>query len=214
MSLFFVNALADPARQFFLTHCSSRMPFDQITSQKRRYFNSESRKLRLQSDMDSLNLSSFMNKHNVSDYSQGLAKRVNHINALAPELPQGFGDDAHKTRHLRRAIRQFLWALNPIAQLTTSRYTFVQFITALNESLQLKEELYRAYGSDMLYGQCINDTRDVSRHRSDLSKPSRWFPSPRGTSPKTDDSSQILPAIDFCATDRILPVAIQIFGIK
>jgi len=32
MSLFFVNALADPARQFFLAQCSPRMPFDQIAT--------------------------------------------------------------------------------------------------------------------------------------------------------------------------------------
>ena len=98
MPLLFENAVADPARQFFLTHCSSRMPFDQINSHMQRHFNSESRKLTLQSDMDSLNLSSFMNKHNKSDNSQGLAKLVDHINALDPQLPEGFGDDAHKTR--------------------------------------------------------------------------------------------------------------------
>ena len=36
MSLFFVNASADPARQFFLIHCSSDMPYEQIVNIMRR----------------------------------------------------------------------------------------------------------------------------------------------------------------------------------
>ena len=123
--------------------------------------------------MDSLNLFSFMNNHNISDYSQGLDKLVNYINALAPELPQGFGEDANKTRYLRRAVMQFPCAQNPIDELTMSRYTSVEFNTAFNESLQLKEELSCAHASDILYGQYINDPRDVSRHSSDESKPCR-----------------------------------------
>ena len=47
--------------------------------------------------MDSLNLYTFMKKADLSDYSQGLLKLVDHIIALAPQLPQSFGDDAHKT---------------------------------------------------------------------------------------------------------------------
>ena len=109
-----------PARQFFLTHCSSRMPLEQITSIMRHHFNCESRKLTVQSDMDSLNLSTFMKKAELFDYSQGLSKLVDHVNALAPQLPQGFGNVDHKTRYVRRAVMQLQWAQTPIAQLTTA----------------------------------------------------------------------------------------------
>ena len=57
MSLFFVNALADPARQFFLTHCSPHMNFEQIAALMREQYNSETTKLQLQSEMDSLDIS-------------------------------------------------------------------------------------------------------------------------------------------------------------
>ena len=43
MSLFFINILKDPARQFFLTHCSSNMNYSEIVSIMRRHYNSETR---------------------------------------------------------------------------------------------------------------------------------------------------------------------------
>ena len=147
ISLFFVNALADPARQFFLTQCSTSMPYDQIAAQMRRHYNSETRKLQNQSEMDSLNLTAFMNKHQITDLGEGLTKIVNHINALAPQLPTGFGDDAHKTRYLRRAVLGQPFAQQPISQITSARYSFTQLTTALKENLQLREELSRASSS-------------------------------------------------------------------
>ena len=161
MSLFFVNALADPARQFFLNNCSTSMPFEDIASHMQRHYNSETRKLQNQSEMDSLELTSFMHKHGVTDLGDGLTKLVNHINALAPQLPAGFGDDAHKTRYMRRAVLGHSFAQQPIAQITSARYTFTQFTTALKESLQLKEELSRARAPEMNYGQYVRDPRDV-----------------------------------------------------
>ena len=150
------------------------MPFEQITSIMRHNFNSESRKLTLKTDIDSLNLYTFMKKADLRDYSQSLSKLVDRINALAPQLPQGFGDDAHKTRYLRRAVMRLQWVQIPIAQLTTGRYTFVQFITALNESSQLQEEMSRAGAHESLYGQYLNDSRDISRQNINKSRSSRW----------------------------------------
>jgi len=166
MSLFFVNTLADPARQFFLTHCSPHMPFEQIATQMRRHYNSESKKLQLQSEMDSLDLTTFMHKHQLVDFGTGLTKLVDYINALAPQLPTGFGDDPHKTRYLRRAVMSLEWAQQPISQVTTARYTFVQFITALQESLQLQEEISRAQATGINYGQYVNNPRDIGTRRN------------------------------------------------
>ena len=161
MSLFFVNALADPARQFFLTHCSPSMPFEQIAAQMRRHYNSETRKLQLQSEMDSLDITAFMQKHHITDQAEGLTRLVDYINALAPQLPSGFGDDPHKTRYLRRAVMRLGFAQQPISQLTSARYTLTQFTTALQESLQLTEELARARAPELNYGQYVRDPREV-----------------------------------------------------
>ncbi len=120
MSLFFVNALADPARQFFLTQCLTRMTFEHIATIMRPHYNPDTRKLHLQFEVDGLELSSSMHKHRIRDISTGLRKMVNHINALAHQLPPGFRDDAHKTRYLRRAVMRHEWAQQPISQLTTS----------------------------------------------------------------------------------------------
>ena len=136
-SLFFINALEDPAREFFLRQCSSKMPFDEIATRMHRHYNSDSRKLTLQSEMDELELSLFMQKHQITDVSLGLKRLVDFINALAPQLFTGFGDDKHKTRYLRRAVMRFDWAKNPLAQLVTAHYSFEQFTTALHESIQL-----------------------------------------------------------------------------
>ena len=59
------------------------------------------------------------------------------------------------------------WVQNRIAQLTTAQFSFIQFITALNESIQLQEELSRARAPEIGYGLYINDTGDVCRLAKD-----------------------------------------------
>lgn len=107
LSPFFINALADPARQYFQQYCSSRMLFDQIASTMRRHYNSDTNKLQLQSEMGSIDLTSFMLKNNVQDISSGFSKLIDHINALALQLQKGFGDDMHETRYLRRVVSRY-----------------------------------------------------------------------------------------------------------
>ena len=72
--------------QLFQTNCSSRNPLDQIKLVMRKHYNSETRNLQLQSEVDSIELSSFMRKHNFSEISIGLSRFVDRINALAPKL--------------------------------------------------------------------------------------------------------------------------------
>ena len=60
---------------------------------------------------------------------------------------------------------RFDWAQNPLAQLTTSQYSFEQFITSLNESIQLQNELSRAQAIGVGYGQYTTHPADVpNRH--------------------------------------------------
>ncbi len=130
---------ADPAQKFFLTHCSSLMPLEQIAMAILRHFNSEIGKLHLQSEMDSLDLASYMRKKNCMKPSEGLASIVNHINALTLQLPHGFGDDPHEKRYFRRSVMCFDWAQNPIAQLNTSRYMVTQFTPHWMKALSWKK---------------------------------------------------------------------------
>ena len=162
MSLFFVNALGDPARLFLLTNCSSNMPFEQIVSIMKRHYSSEARKLQIQSEMHSLDLVFFMNNNQITDNSLGLSKLVDHINSLVPRLLAGFAGDPHKTRYLRRAVMSLDWAAHPISQIATSKYSFTQFITALQESLQLQNERLRVQALSVGYGQYLNNPRDVA----------------------------------------------------
>ena len=67
MSMFFINALEDPSRQYFLANCNSQMEYSQNIPIMRCHYNSETRKLQLQSDVDSLELGSFMRKHHIND---------------------------------------------------------------------------------------------------------------------------------------------------
>jgi len=191
MSLFFINALAYPARRFFLTHCSSHMEYSQIVGIMKRHYNSDTRKLQIQSEMDSLELGSFMRKRQYTDHAQALAKMIDHINALAPQLPQGFGDDHHKTRYLRRAVMGFNWAQQPISQMTTARYSFNQFITSLQESLQLQEEMSRARAQDINYGQYTTHSHSV-RHPNNRrgGKGRTWSPRRQDGRYSTSDRSR------------------------
>ena len=69
----------------------------------------------------------------------------------------------HKTRYLRRAVMRFEWARQPTSMLTSSRYSFTQFLTALQEGILLNEEIARANGPGANYGQYPNNPHDV-RH--------------------------------------------------
>ena len=191
MSRFFVNALADPPGQFFLTHCSPSMPLNQMVSQMRRHYNSDTSQLQLKSEIDSLSLPVFMRKQQLPDISTGLFRSVDHISALAPQLPHVFGDDTHKTRYLRQAVMGYTWAQQPIYQLTASRYTFVQFVTALDESLQLQDEVSCAHPRDIHNVQYMTDPRDVRKHHNQRDDLRGWehrrnqspFPNRRNSGP-------------------------------
>ena len=107
MSLFFVTALDHPRCQFLPMHYSSRMTFEQILVIMTLHYYSKTRKLQLQSEMNSLNLSAFMTQNKVTDYSGGITEIMSYIKGSAPKFPSSFGDDAQKTRYLRRKVMRF-----------------------------------------------------------------------------------------------------------
>lgn len=85
-----------------------------------------------------------MDKSQLTGQKVGLIKFVSQIKYLTPELPAGFDDSSHKTCYLRRAVIGHEFAVQQTSQLTTAKYTFTQFITALHESIQLKDEIPRS----------------------------------------------------------------------
>ena len=156
MSLFFVTALADPAQQYFLTHCSSSMPFTEIVYIMRRQFSSESRELQIQSAVDSLDLTVYMQYNDIKNARIGLTRIIDRINSLAPQLPL---DSA--TMHSRPGIWDAqLWGKTRHKPQSLS---FVQFITALEESLQISVESSRALAQSTLFGQYRTDARSIRR---------------------------------------------------
>lgn len=99
----------------------------------------------------------------LTDKVARLSQLVDHINSLAPQLPAGLNNDAHKMRYLRIAVMSQEWAQSSISSIATAKYSFIQFITALQESLQLCEESRCARAPDYtLYGQYLNHPSEVS----------------------------------------------------
>ena len=90
--------------------------------------------------MDSLDLTVYMHNNDIKNARVGLTRIIDRINSLAPQLPAVFSDDAHKTRYLRRAVIRRDLSQTPISHIATSRYSFVQFITALEESSKVSVE--------------------------------------------------------------------------
>ena len=104
MLLLFINILHDPPRQFLPANCSPHTEYTCIIEIMRRHYNSEARKLQLQSDVEDLELNSFMRKQQITDECKGLSMIINRIKALAPQLLRVFQYDHHKTRYLRHAV--------------------------------------------------------------------------------------------------------------
>ena len=69
------------------------MPFEPIAAEMYRDYNSETRKLRLQSEMDCLELTSFMRVKQHIDFNIGLRRLVDHVSAHTLQLPTGIGGD-------------------------------------------------------------------------------------------------------------------------
>ncbi len=123
-----------------------------------------------------------MRKHKFTEVSIGLERLANYINALVPQLPKCLGDDPHKTRYLRRAVMRYEWAQQPISQLTTSQYSYIQLVAVLNASLQLQEEISSAGAPEVNYGQYINGPRAVRRHSHQRGRNiRRWLPKRNST---------------------------------
>ncbi len=168
-SSYFIHALEDPAESFFIESFSDNMTFDDIKTFMLKEYNKDGRQIQIQSKLDSLRIGKFMRDKNISDFGEGLTKLVEEIQNLTPQCQEEFRTDAHKIKTLRKAVAECSsWSKTPIQSISTQRYTFNDFVTALHESLQTELELFGHQQQidefQTNIGQYANHPQSTKRH--------------------------------------------------
>jgi len=138
--IFFVNVFGGSARDFFFDNCGDNMDFESLESVMVKEFDSDARQLAVHSELDRITLERVMAEAEITDTDSGLTALVEKINILTPQCPPNFRSEDNKTRFLRNAFLRHGWAEPAISQITTARFTYNAFVTALREQLQLSEE--------------------------------------------------------------------------
>lgn len=87
-------------------------------------FDSDSRKLQVQSTFKRLKLNIFMSMYSITSLSTGLTKIVEKIEHLTPQCPAGFRSRENKKRFLRGAVITYEWARSLLQSMTSDRYNF------------------------------------------------------------------------------------------
>ena len=116
----------------------------------------------------------------VTNESDALNWLVKRINRLSPQCPEGFRSEENKMQFIGDAVIRREWASQAISQITTSKYSFNGFVSALCEGLQYTEELRRhkqvsppSLSKDLgqfLYQQYGRPPRIVSKFKPRLSQ--------------------------------------------
>ena len=130
---FFINVLAGPARTFFFNNATDTMDFEEMAKMMVLEYNSDARQLQFQGRLETLRL--HMSEEDVSSPSKGLTQIIDIIERLTPQCQPQFRSDANKITYLRKAVMGFSWAMTPIGNIITAKYTFNGFVTALREHL-------------------------------------------------------------------------------
>ena len=137
---FFVNVFDGPAKDFFCDNCNESMSFETLRLIMIKEYDNDPRQLAVQSELENITLEKVMKEDEITDFGRGLKRLVDKINNLNPQCPEEFRTEKHKIIFLRSAVMKQDWAKNAISQITTSKYSFNRFVTALREQLQLAEE--------------------------------------------------------------------------
>ena len=141
---FFINVLSGPARTFFFNNARDDMSFEEMARMMVREYNSDSHQLQVQGMLETLRLDKHKSEHEVSSPSEGLTQIIDLIERLTPQCQPQFRSDANKINYLRKAVMGFSWAMTPIGNIITAKYSFNGFVTALREHLQPESELKMA----------------------------------------------------------------------
>ena len=176
---FFIFALTDPALTFFTDRYSVGMSFESIVEMMRSEYNSDARMLHVRGKLTTLRLRSFMQEKEIKDVASALSELVVFIEQLVPQTQKDFRTDSHKIEYLRNAVSGFpQWSRGPIKCISTNKYTFNSFVTALHESIQTENALESASGSSSRhlthYGDVEEfDTHAINHYGRPIGRPSR-----------------------------------------
>ena len=144
------------------------MSFEQMAQTMLHEYNSDSRQMQVKDRLETLRLKSYMNENGISDVSEGLSKLVEHIEEFSPQCHVDFRSDTHKINYLRKAVAEYKeWSQSPIQRITSGKFTFNGFVTALDEAIQnLKEiDLISGRSTDLKYtGHIDSDDTFISRY--------------------------------------------------
>ena len=178
---FFICIFEDAAKSHFISNVREEMSYAEIEKIMRAEFESDARRLEVHMTIRSLRIESAVSQNeDVTNDSESLNWLVMRINRLTPQFPEGFRSEENKMQFLRDAVIGREWASQAISQITTSKYSFSGFVSALREVLQYSEELRRhkrvsspSFGKDfgpLLYQQYGQPPRSVSKFKPRLSQ--------------------------------------------
>ena len=100
----FINCFAGNARSFFFDNCKDHMSFDELAKTMIHEYDSDARRLAVQSELEMMTLSRVMLNHDITDEGDALNKIVYRINILTPQCPPEFRSESNKIRFLRSAV--------------------------------------------------------------------------------------------------------------
>ena len=162
----FTSVLKGSALDWFLNNLSRDMMHSDIADAMIQQYNLPYRKAALLSEVEGIRFTTFKHTSGIESDRNALNRMIKHLDHLVPQLAADFQSGAHKTRILKNALFGLEWSITPCKSLSTAGFTYNQFVTALNESLQVQMDLYTFRGTSTRYGQLITHLRDVRRYPS------------------------------------------------
>ena len=131
----FVNVFSGPAREFFFENTHPHMRYEELVKVVLDEYDNDARQLAAQSELERFTFDQAMEEVDSKSLDAGLSCLVDKINVLTPQASPEFRSEEHKEIFLRKAVLHATWASTPIAQMTTARFTFNRFVTALREQI-------------------------------------------------------------------------------
>lgn len=171
---YFVNILDGPAQTFFFNNVDDNMPFESMAKLMMNEYNSDARQQQVKGKLDTLCLHSYMAEHEITSTTEGLSSMANFIEDLLPQCPPYTRSEGNKIEILRKAVLQFECSKSAVQSIVSSGYTFNRFVTALNEGIQLQNEMELLNKSsiehDTLYQQYGRHPNHVKNNRPAFSE--------------------------------------------
>lgn len=96
---FFVIVFGDQARDYFFDNCRDDMTFTQLACVIASKYDSDARRLVVQSELEMLTLENFMAERNIFDNATRLFSIAEHINVLKPQCHPSFCSDSNKIHY-------------------------------------------------------------------------------------------------------------------